>query len=372
MKIAYIVEGNPEDNRLWSGTVTAIYNALKKEHDVLPVDITYKSKLLSGYYRVKTKLTKLLTDKKFYSVFAKQKAIEQSKLVDKFLRSNKDIDLVFCPAKSGSIAYVKTDKKVVYLTDATFNLMVGYYDYLTNLSKSTLKSGNEIEFRAISRSNTVICASEWAKNSVVKDYAKDVSRVKVIPFGANLVDVYKDKETLLPKTLNLLFCGVEWERKGGDIALETLKSLRDSGFNAKLYLVGCKPPYDIKDENIIQVGFLNKNNPEELKKLFKIYSQVQFLILPTKAEAAGIVFAEASMNGIISLTYDTGGVGSYVVDGVNGYKLPLKNTGKDFANAVIEIFSDEQKFIYLKKSSRKYYEDRLNYQAWLKDFNKIL
>ena len=371
MKIAYIVEGSPENNRLWSGTITAIYNALKKEHTVLPIDITYSNKLLTVYYKVKSKLTKIFTGKKFYSVFAKKKAIEQSKIVDRFLKEHSDVDLVFCPAKSGSIAYVKTDKKIVYLTDATFSSMVGYYDYLANLSKSTLLQGNEIELRAINRSNVIICASEWAKKSVVEDYAKAENQVKVIPFGANLVDTYTES-VKNPKTINLLFCGVEWQRKGGDVAIDAFRNLRELGYDAKLYLVGCNPPYEINDENIIKVGFLNKNNPEELKKLTELYSQMHFLILPTIAEAAGIVFAEASMNGIISITYNTGGVGSYVIDGVNGIKLPLNYKGKDFANAIKNIVDNKKKYQDLKLSSRKYYEERLNYQAWLKDFNKII
>ena len=120
MKIAFIVEGNPEDNSLWSGTITQMYNALKKEHMVIPLDITFHAKWLKLYYKIKSKLIKLFTGKKFYSAFDKKKAVKQSKIVDEFLLKNLDIDLVFCPAKCGSIAYVKTDKKIVYLTDATF------------------------------------------------------------------------------------------------------------------------------------------------------------------------------------------------------------------------------------------------------------
>lgn len=46
---------------------------------------------------------------------------------------------------------------------------------------------------------------------------------------------------------------------------------------------------------------------------------MNFLLLPTIAECAGIVFAEASGYGIPSITYDTGGVGTYVIDGINGF-----------------------------------------------------
>ena len=30
------------------------------------------------------------------------------------------------------------------------------------------------------------------------------------------------------------------------------------------------------------------------------------------------------------ITYDTGGVGNYVINGLNGYRLPLSSDAKDF------------------------------------------
>ena len=79
------------------------------------------------------------------------------------------------------------------------------------------------------------------------------------------------------------------------------------------------------------IGFLNKNNEEEYQRVIQIISSSDILILPTKAECAGIVFAEASAYGLPIFTYDTGGVGNYVINGVNGYRLPLKDNASEFA-----------------------------------------
>jgi glycosyltransferase involved in cell wall biosynthesis len=58
------------------------------------------------------------------------------------------------------------------------------------------------------------------------------------------------------------------------------------------------------------------------------------------AEAAGIVFCEASAFGLLSLSYSTGGVPDYVANGVNGACLSAGSSSEDVANAVIEILRD--------------------------------
>ncbi|MBQ3234668.1 MAG: glycosyltransferase family 4 protein [Clostridia bacterium] len=371
MKIAFIVEGNPQDKRLWSGTVTSMYNALKSEHEVECIDVTLNSKLSHFISRVKSKLVKLFTGKKYIQSFTVASAKKKSKIVTNKLKGS-DVDYVFCPAKSDAIAFCKTDRKIIYLTDALFPQMLGYYDYLNNLSASTIKGGNEIERLAVKKAHKVILASEWAKDFVVKTYGVSEEKAVVIPFASNFEDTKATPKHLIDKQLNLLFCGVEWRRKGGDVALKALEALTTMGYDAKLYLVGCNPPIEISNPNVIKVGFLNKNDSSQLARLVDIYKNSHFLILPTIAEAAGIVFAEASMNGIVSVTYDTGGVGSYVINGENGFRLPLGSTGEDFAKAISNLIDDGEKYYSMSVRARELYEERYNISAWLNSFNSLI
>lgn len=54
------------------------------------------------------------------------------------------------------------------------------------------------------------------------------------------------------------------------------------------------------------------------------------------------MFAESSMYGLPIFTYNTGGIGSYVVDGKNGYKLPLESTPDDFADLIFKIIKNKK------------------------------
>ncbi|MBK6633147.1 MAG: hypothetical protein IPG38_01460 [Chitinophagaceae bacterium] len=85
------------------------------------------------------------------------------------------------------------------------------------------------------------------------------------------------------KICRLLFLGVEWERKGGQIALDTFYALQNNGMQVQLKIIGCQPPLHIKDKNVTVIPFLNKNIKEEAQQLYNILLQTDFLLLPTRA-----------------------------------------------------------------------------------------
>ncbi|WP_270350498.1 glycosyltransferase [Ligilactobacillus salivarius] len=76
------------------------------------------------------------------------------------------------------------------------------------------------------------------------------------------------------------------------------------------------------------------------------------MLLPTRAECAGIVFNEASAFGVPSLSVDTGGVADYVKNNINGYRMPLSANGEDFA-LKIEEWIKEDKLSTLSKGAKK-------------------
>ena len=192
-------------------------------------------------------------------------------------------------------------------------------------------------------------------------------------FGANL-DIIPGIESLRTeknKTCQLLFLGVEWERKGGQIALDTFYKLQKDGVPVQLTIIGCVPPVAVTDKNITVIPFINKHNKEEAAQLYDIFRNSNFLLLPTRAECAGIVFCEASAFGVPSITTDTGGVSSYVQDGVNGFALPLAATAVEYAEKIKAIFSDDATYRLLSNSSRKKYDEELNWNSWGKTFHSI-
>jgi len=256
---------------------------------------------------------------------------------------------------------MKTDRPVMYFSDAVFHQMVGYY---YNVAPHIEKTADIIEKRALDNSTWVMLASDWAKECAVNYYKVPEGKCLIGKFGANVdtTEFRRKKET---GTVNLLFVGVDWERKGGDIAVECVRELTkiDKSRKYKLHLVGVMPPYQIHDENIFVYGFLNRNVPEQRTILTELREKADLFLLPTKAECAGIVFCESSAYGIPSVTYDTGGIGSYVINGENGYRMPMGSTGRDFANKIKAIMDDGELYQYMCGRCVELYRSDMNWNA---------
>lgn len=215
-------------------------------------------------------------------------------------------------------------------------------------------------------------ASDWCKQSAINDYGLSEEKISVVPLGANL-DLIPAMEELNVDGNNcrLLLLAVEWQRKGGAIALETFYQLKKKGINATLHIIGCVPPVAINDTSVTVIPYLNKNKPDEFQQLHQILLQTDYLLLPTRAEAAGVVFCEASAYGIPTITTNTGGVTTYVRYGMNGFSLPPDAGAELYAEKIASLYNDITAYKSLCKSSRELYEQDLNWNAWGKQFQQI-
>lgn len=281
-------------------------------------------------------------------------------------------DLVFAPMASSVLSSLKMNTPIIYLSDATFASMIGYY--FLNLSSWAIKQGNQVEQRAMDNASSIIVSSDWARNSAIKDYHQSPAKVHMVEFGANLDD--KDiieKHYSYDGTLHLLFLGVDWQRKGGDLAVAACKYLNEHGTPAILHVVGIKNlSPSIKELPFVDdAGFLNKNHPAEYEKLVSIIKQCHCMLLPTLAECAGIAFCESSAYGLPVFTHDTGGTSNYVLSGRNGYLLPIGSTGKDFAKKIQGCLQSGE-LAKMSTSAKEVYHERLNWETWQERVKHII
>ena len=372
MKIGFASRLNPLDKRSWSGTAYYSYQQIKKNYEVeifnfkwtwrLREWLTMQKSLNRNFFKEQTAVEFL---KSYAKYFSRQLQNELKK---------RPVDILFVSASSQLIAYLETDIPIIYMTDATFQQLQGYYPYFSNLAAYNIKQAVELDKKAFQKTAHCMLASDWNKNSAINDYGIEANKISVVPCGANLDKIPAATELNMEASsqCRLLFLAVEWERKGGDIALETYRILKQKGIDPHLYIIGCIPPVDISEEkNITVIPFLDKNKPEEFRQLHKIFLETDLLLLPTRAECAGVVFSEASAYAIPSITTDTGGVTTYVKNGINGFALPFEAGPGAYAEKIGQLLADKQSFQNLKLSSRKYYEENLNWDLWGKRFTEI-
>jgi len=289
--------------------------------------------------------------------------------------AEKSFDALLAPASRTEIAFLETKIPILYAADATFKAVTDYYPGFTDMWDISIREGNAIEQAAINRADALAYASDWAARSAIKDYNANPSKVHVIPFGANLDEIPSAEEALKRKKAShcrLLFLGVNWKRKGGGIAFETLQKLEEMGIAAELTICGCKPPKEFSHKNMSVIPFLDKNDLQQRQKLSELFLKSDFLLLPTRNECYGVVFCEANAFGLPAITTDTGGVSTIVRNGENGFMLPYDAGAADYAKLIAKIYSDDARYYELCRSSRKAFEERLNWDFWAQKVKNLI
>ncbi len=279
----------------------------------------------------------------------------------------KGIDVILAASAAPQIALLDTDIPIVYTSDATFALVADYYPFYTGLPAWNSRTAQDLEARVLHGSALLVYPSEWAAQSARTDYGVTAGKVQVFPYGANFDEVPSRAlatASRMGHVCRLLFVGVDWERKGGDIAYETVQALRTGGVDAELTIVGCVPPKGVDPSFVRVVGTLSKDIRSEREQLSRLYLESDFLVLPTRAECFGMVFCEASAHGTPSITADTGGVAGAVTDGENGILLPAAADGRAYAAVIAELVGDRSRYDALVRSTRDAYEARLNWDSW--------
>ena len=372
-RIVFLTAADAKDRRSWSGTHYYMAQALQKHCG----DIFYIGPMKPNLVKVGRLLDKIST-----KLFGKKYKFEYSFLLAKKYAQiaekkfvEKSFDVIFAPAASSQIIFLNSPAPIIYLSDTTFRLLYmasAPYSRLLNIS---INEGEKMERLALHKADFVLYPSTWAANSAIDDYHVRKEKVHVIPFGANLDNIPCSETVLKRKKSNqcrLLFLGVDWQRKGGEIAFETLLKLEEFGIEAELIVCGCKPPSKFFHDRMTVIPLLDKNDEEQHSKLMNLFLTSDFLFLPTRSECYGIVFCEANAFGLPVITTNSGGVSGVITNGQNGFMLPITAKGSDYAKLISEIYQDDQRYYQLVKSSRSAFEKRLNWDAWALEVKKII
>lgn len=365
LRIACITSADPNDRRTWSGSTFHMCRSLEKH--VGSVDILGPASIPGQIFKERlASLYKKIFKKRTYPTRTRRAAGYYAKIFGGKLERSA-YDLIFAPASSVEISLLDTDIPIIYVSDATFSLMLEVYPIFSAMNKTAIEAEQFFENSALEKSSLVLYPSEWAMHSAVHDYGVEPSKIRTIPFGANL-DHEPDRQSVvgkqIQKRVKLLFLAKEWERKGGAKAFDALKALVDKGIDAELTVCGVTPPSGFSHPRMTVIPYLDKNVPEQRRRFEQTLLDAHLLILPTQTECYGIVFCEANAYGLPVFGSRTGGIPSIVKDGENGYLLPLSAQGKDFAALIAESIQDKASYQTLNRNARQAYESRLNWNAW--------
>ena len=362
MKIALVsVRDDTLDPQSWSGVPWHLSQALQGIDGVevvavgpLDVPTRHVEAVRKAWYRLRGRRYVWWTEPRIIDRWAKALADRLDEL---------DVDAVMTIGTISSSCLPDGLPHLVY-TDSTWDSNLDYYPTMTGLCDRSRRLSEALERRALAQADQIVITSEWAKRSAVEHYGVDGARVTVAPIGANTVcrstadEVAARAAARLDGPMRLFWMGVEWERKGGEVALAAAAELHRRGVPVELHLAGRYP--DVGAQPWLHLhGFLDFTADRATTE--SLFLDSYALVLPTIAEDAGIVFSEAASFGVPSIAPDTGGVATTVEDGVNGIVLPDRAAPGLYADVLEALWGDPDRYLHLSASSRERYERELDW-----------
>lgn len=365
MKVAYVTTYNPLEKYRFSGLGYHILKALEEEglHIELIGPLRERFKYFLG---AKKRLIRIIFNKTFLRERDLNTARYYAYQVEQAL-ANINPDIVFSPGTI-PISFVNFRAPIVFWTDATFAGMVDFYPQFKNLSKISIRNGNQIEQSALERTSLAVYTSEWAAESAIKHYSVNQSKIRVVPFGANFESmtnfdlVKRDIADRSYKECTLLFIGVDWHRKGGDKALKIANKCNQLGLKTNLIIAGCEPQIAMElPEFVKNYGYIDKSTEEGRKRIQKIYAQSHFFVMPSRAECTPVAFSEANSYGVPCISTTIGGIPSIIKSGINGQLFSPYASIADYCDYILRIFNNYSLYRELANSAYDEYYSRLNW-----------
>jgi len=230
-------------------------------------------------------------------------------------------DKILCSYHDGNLA------AQIKRTDSRYHLKTGY-----------VRRAFEFEKSVYHGMDLIFPMSEWLRKLFIEDFECDPEKVVSVGAGINLeyVPEIMDKDYSRP---NILFIGIDFERKGGKTLLDAFKAVKKEIPEAKLTIIG--PELSGLPDGVISFGRIKKTTPDGERRLHDAYLDASLFVMPSHYEPFGIVFAEAMAHKLPCIGTDTCAMPEIIDEGKTGFIVPVDDS-RSLAARIIELLKDKK------------------------------
>ncbi len=367
MKIAFASMGNPRNPRTWSGTPFFALREVEKRFDDIKVIHT------PVYNRV-AKVLKLASRKLGLPLARHPLVVRMLQAaVNRQLRDF-DPDVIVAVGGATKIAHLAKSIPVIFVSDGLMASMVEYYPRFQAFDEAVRKRMMAVERDMVEAPFThLLMMADWAAEGALKYYDIPPERVSVAPIGANLLEDPGVAETKRDKSgFDLLWIGVEWERKGGDEMLEVFRRLKQRLPEARLHIVGLEEDAVPHEDGVIVHGYLRKSEPAQYSRLLELFRLADLFIMFSRQEAFGLVYCEAAAFGLPCVGFRTGGVRTIVQDEETGLLFDSDADAQLISDEIVALLGNGERLERMSHAARARFEEHLNWNAWGEALEKVV
>lgn len=244
------------------------------------------------------------------------------------------------------IQWAKGLKDWIWVKDFGIKLVLSLRGAHINYSPIADKNLAEMYQKYFPKVDAFHAVSKAISNEALKYGAKD-EKIKVVFSGLDLNNLTNPTLNASQKnnTFNVISVGRPHWIKGYVYALDAFKLLKEENFRFTYTIVGglnLELKYQIKElgleDHVLIVNYLPFDEVQRLIGISDLF------LLPSLKEGIANVVLEAMAAKKVVLTTNCGGMEEVVVDGHNGFVVPIRDTN-EMAKKIIEIskLSDVQK-----------------------------
>ena len=198
------------------------------------------------------------------------------------------------------------------------------------------RSWLECELEIYRNAAHVCTFGSWIGRLLVDRYGMPESKVSCVGGGASVTpDAPPPTDLARYARRNVLFVGVDWERKGGPDLLAAFRLLRARLPDATLTIVGCSPP---EAEGVEGCAVLGRLSPVDVAAR---YLEASCFCMPSRFEPFGVVYVEAAHFALPVVATTVGDIGDMVHDGENGWRTSPSDPNA-LADALIRVLEDPE------------------------------
>jgi len=243
----------------------------------------------------------------------------------------------------------------LYSYDLVTTFHLGNVDMISGIGGHAASAYEQSIGRFIAQSsNQVICVSRAVEEVATSLGANNTTVIR------NAVDIDDfTPETVSSKTL--LYVGRLVRNNGIQDLLEALPLVVNEHPDAEIHLLG-SGPLEETVRNSIQLNGLSDSVTlhDYVEDISEMYDNATIFCRPSYSEGLPLTLLESMASGVPPVVTNVAGVPEVVTDRENGILLSPGNSD-DIADAINELFSDDDLTSTLSQNARKYVEENLTW-----------
>jgi glycosyltransferase involved in cell wall biosynthesis len=284
---------------------------------------------------------------------------------DHLLAQSGALDALYCHTQEAAVLLGKYMRRIptILSMDATpINMdSIGYaYGHIAGTGVvERLK--HFLTKKTFHRAAHLVTFSQWAKNSLIRDYEVPEQKITVNAPGVDVSrwNVLEPGREVDPSP-RVLFVGGDFRRKGGDVLIQCAKSMPPN-WTMDIVTTEFVPNAEGLPGTRVHLG-LKADTPE----LLALYRKVNIFALPTLADCSPLVILEAMAMGLPVIATTVGGIPEMVIHGETGLLIP-PNSPEALSKAIRELGQDPTRRRAMGVAGRrrieKYFDGPKNYRA---------